>query len=82
MPIPDLKELDALIALCRKRGVKSLSCDGIQLELGDLPPKTPRRQRSEAPSDPLAAPDWDALSPEEKLLWSAVPTGKQVGEGS
>lgn len=38
MNLPDLKQLDKIIGLCRKRGVKSIKIDNVELTLSDDAP--------------------------------------------
>ncbi len=45
MKIESLKDLQKVIQLCRKTGVKSFKLDGIELELGDIPNKGSRKPK-------------------------------------
>ena len=73
MQLPDLKELDKLIALCRKRGVTVVKVGELQLTLSeDAPASKPRgkaaaKKAAEAPGEPE---NFDSLSEEDKLFWS------------
>ncbi len=72
MQLPDLKELDKLIALCRKRGVSVVKMGELELTLSDSAPASKPRGKAakkahEAPGDPES---FDLLSDEEKLFWS------------
>lgn len=94
MQLPDLKKLDQLLALLRKRGVQSIEIDGIKLVLGSIPDKAKRQ----AKAAPIAAPaldlnpldpvsdGWDSLSEEQKLMWSVgelkVPTPGDESPGA
>lgn len=74
MQIPDLKQLDKLIALCRKRGVKTVKIDNMELTLSDEVPEPPKTRKS-ATTAPQTIPDTfqsDAISDEEMLFWSVA----------
>lgn len=70
MSLPDLKELNKLVTLCRKLGVTHLKAGDLELTLGDAQPKAKRKSRKAAVEDNSEiesdAPDSDAL-----LFWSA-----------
>lgn len=80
MKIESLKELKALIDLCHKMGVNSITVDSISLELGERPRKAIKRTIK--PIEPLipgdVGPDtpirvdqaWDSLTDEQKLFYS------------
>lgn len=46
MKIESIKELDALIKLCRKRGIESVKVDNIELRLSDVAPVETQPKRS------------------------------------
>lgn len=74
MQLPDLKALDKIIALCRKRGVKSIKIDNVELTLAESAPVSTYKKK--APSltpQPDSAFETDTLSPEEMLFWSVSP---------
>lgn len=86
MNLPDLKQLDKLIALCRKRGIKSVKIDNIELTLSeDAPPTRTRGKKansvktSDSSSDTPSEDGWDSLSDEEKLFYSASGMPEDVG---
>ncbi len=63
--IKDLKELQALLKLCRKQGITAIKLDGVEIAFGELPKKS---------SDPEDAEDdipTEGLSPEQLLYYSA-----------
>jgi len=37
MQLPDLKQLEKILKLCRKQGVTDLSMEGMSFKFGDLP---------------------------------------------
>ncbi len=89
----DLKQIKALITLCRKQGVSRLSVDGLTIDMGldahassaPAPSRTPRTasRKAKAPSQGVeqqqSLPDGDsALTDEELLFWSAA--GPSVNE--
>lgn len=65
MTISDLKELDKLLALCRKRGVESIEIDGIKIHLNDSP-------KQNKASD-LSLTQEPELSNDDVLFYSATP---------
>ncbi len=82
MELPDLKELKALIQLCRSSGVAEVSVG--ELKLTFLPPayQPPLRKRGRkaavetstpSPMDPATrvSDDWDSLSDEAKMFFSS-----------
>lgn len=74
MDLPDLKKLDKLIALCRKRGVKVVKVDNLELILSDeAPSKASRKARKEATKQDLGATDVDTDEPTDETLmfWSS-----------
>jgi hypothetical protein len=64
MKVETLKELEALVKMCRKHGVRSIEVDGIKMliEEPDLP------KSSEAASDPKTE---QPLTDEQLLFWSS-----------
>jgi hypothetical protein len=94
MTINSLKELQKLIALCRRTGVQQIRVDGIELYIGEEPVKVSRsRQKPQNVTNEVqsvtltpggvteetkipgvtAASDWDMLTEEQKMFWSARP---------
>ncbi len=71
MKIETIKDLEALLKLLRKQGVEKISIDGITMELGSLPSKSP--QGSESTS---TVPVEGQLTDEQLLFWSSA---EQVG---
>jgi len=87
MTISNLKDLQKLIALCRRTGVQSIRVDGIEFHLGEEPVKT--RKKTVTNTDPQVtltpggvteqtkipgvtiASDWDLLTEEQKLFYSS-----------
>ena len=81
MTLSSLKELDKLMVLCRKRGVKSITLDGITFVMSDEEPVTYKSKL-----DPQIVPGLeesvytqnehlkietpDALTQEQLLMWS------------
>lgn len=79
MNTPDLKQLKALIALCRKNGVTSIKHGDIELTLGEIPNKVPKKgtQKKDQVSELSEKIESDSLSPEALLFWSS---GEDVQE--
>lgn len=79
MQLPDLKELDRVLALCRKRGVKIFTIGEISITLTDeIPQSNYKRQQETKPLED----DYQEPTPEELLMWSALPTGPVTNEGN
>ena len=66
MTISNLKDLEAVIRLCRKQGVDSIEVDGVKLQLGSAPPK----QAKSAGTETSIESD-DVYTDEQLLTWSA-----------
>ena len=71
MNLPDLKQLDKLIALCRKRGIKSVQIDNLKIELGDAPEQRSTK-KAQAISQVEEDFESDALTDEQLLHWSVT----------
>lgn len=71
----DLKNLDKIIALCRKRGVSEITIEGVTVKLGDAPgKKTPRKSTNLGNfSGGAENVETDGLSDMDLLLWSSTP---------
>lgn len=84
MELPDLKQLKAIIALCRKSGVAAIEINGIKLTLKDQD-VAPRKPRGKA-SAPVLTPDTairneDELTEEQLLFFSTQdPIGTEEGK--
>lgn len=77
MSLPDLKELNKIIALCRKQGVKVIKIGEIELTLGEDTPKKPRgknavKAKTHEVQGEVESEGWDSLPEEDKLFWSAT----------
>lgn len=85
MTLPDLKELDKLIALCRKRGISTIKLGEMELTLSEEAPKpTSRKPRNLSTELPITSAPYNSDSPteEELLYWSAgtgIPNGEPAG---
>lgn len=71
MNSPDLKQLKALIALCRKNGITSIKHGDIELTLGEAPTKTIATKDVAKESIATDKVESDSLSPEALLFWSS-----------
>lgn len=79
MKIESIKDLDKVIALCRKRGIRAIKIDNIEFQLDDAAPKATRHVDT-TPTIPAYAPGGitadtkidmpDELTPEQLLNWS------------
>lgn len=63
MKIETVKDLEAVLKVCRKHGVTQFTADGLTLHLEAVPQDKP----SDAPSDKIVA---DTVSDEDILFWS------------
>lgn len=80
MNLPDLKQLDKVIALCRKRGVKSIKIDNVELTLSeDAPAKQTRKNKKSNTKEAEqvsatvdTAFESDSPTEDELLFWSSV----------
>lgn len=72
----NLKELDKVIALCRKRGVQEITIEGITIKLGDAPMKhTPRNSLNPGSFnvDDQRGIETNGPTEEDMLFWSSQP---------
>lgn len=65
MKIDTIKDLESLVAMCRRKGVRTISVDGVTIELGDAP--APKRSKSDN-ADPVTEKSY---SDDELAVWSA-----------
>ena len=80
MSLPDLKQLKALVAFCRKTGVESIECEGFKIVLTDQPVIVRQTRQRKAKGVTDTAPmvedkdevDHDMLSAEDLLFYSAA----------
>lgn len=71
MKVETLKDLKALIQLCRKQGLTRIEVDGVRLELGDAPTSLARNA-----ADPQDKIETDKqYSDEDVMLWSSTAHG-------
>lgn len=85
MTLPDLKQLNKLIALCRKQGIKTIKMGELELTLSeDAPVKTGRAARKAAKAEPESVQGeidaFDTLTDEEKLFWSVTGQADDASE--
>jgi len=82
MKIDNLKQLKALVSLCRKTGVDVIKVDGIEIQLGVEPYKESTYKASPKIETPTYAPGgiteqtpvksgYQELTEEQILFWSA-----------
>lgn len=69
MKIENLKELHALVKLCRKAGINAIEVDGVKLSLGDAPAPQLGPQDTK---DPVVE---DTYNDQDVLFWSSEPHG-------
>lgn len=74
MQLPDLKALDKIIALCRRRGVKSIKIDNVELTLSeDAPESTYKKKQAAKVNHGITADQISSDEPSESelLFWSS-----------
>lgn len=76
MKIDTLKDLKALVKLCRQTGIEAIKVDGLEIALGPTPTiikrsKAPRASQyiQDGEVGPIDTPD--TLTDEQMLFWSA-----------
>lgn len=70
MAFPDVKQLDKIIQLCRKRGVKSIKIDNVELTLSESEPVRHKASAKKASADPSESFESDSPTDDELLFWS------------
>lgn len=65
MKVETLKDLEAMLKVCRKQGVLAIKVDGIELSLGDAPD-------AKLKQDDKGPVVEDELSSEDILFWSST----------
>ncbi len=79
MKIESLKDLKALIKLCRQQGVDTITVDGVTLELGTEPQPKARQVKPKGqyvPSDMLVDQE-NQLTEEQLLFYSSEGLSEQ-----
>lgn len=69
MNLPDLKQLDKIITLCRKRGVKTIKIDNVELTLSDDQPQSNYKKNQEK-KESQGRIDSEELTEEQLIAWS------------
>lgn len=67
MKIDNIKDLEAVLKLCNKQGVRSISIDGISLALDGVPPN----KKEETYTNAYEALKPENISEEDLLFWSS-----------
>ncbi len=62
--LPNLKELEKLLKMCRKQGITDLTLPGMSFKFGDLPRESTGEEADANPS---------SISDEDMAYWSAAP---------
>lgn len=85
MNAPTPKELKKLADACRKAGISKFKCGDLEFELAPDAPESAykRKQTAAKPHEEqgdvsLDAGAWDSFTPEQQLLYSAVPGGHAI----
>lgn len=77
MKLESIKDLDKLMILCRKRGIKTFKLDNIEFVLADVEYTEARpKSKTSVELQPLTNTDslniqTDSLTEEQMLMWSA-----------
>lgn len=86
MNLPDLKQLEKVITLCRKKGVKSIKIDNVELTLADEVPvsnyKAKQTKSIDSVQSNIESDGWDSLTEEERLFYSVSSPESILGEGN
>ena len=64
--IKDLKDLQALLKLCRKQGITEIKLGGTEIKFGDLPKKSSNDAADDSDEIPT-----EELTPEQLMFFSA-----------
>lgn len=67
MTIQNLKELEALLKVCRKHGVRNIKIDGIELAIETLEQDQPKAEKEPVQSN------LPGLTDEDIMMWSSAP---------
>ena len=70
MDIKNLVELEKVIALCRKKGVKSFKIDGIEVELSSEIPQSNYKRKQDQSTDLIST--HNVYDEEAALFWSSA----------
>lgn len=68
----DSKEFRKIVRFCQKNGIFKFKSGDFEIELTKTAPSS-RVGESKSEAQEPAFPNWDSLTPEEKLLWSSTP---------
>lgn len=68
MNIQSIKDLEAIIKLCRRQGVSTIEIDGVKLSLGEPPQRNNAKYAESDTKTPISDPEY---SDEQLLMWSA-----------
>ncbi len=71
--IQDLKDLKALLKICRSQGITEIKLNGVEVKFGDLPQEVGSTNYTENISiaNPFANFPKDELSPEQLMFYSS-----------
>lgn len=67
MDLPDLKELKAILKLCRSQGVTDITLGALAIKFGDMPYEIKGGERVAVEEESIMPSD------EEMAMWSAAP---------
>lgn len=85
MELPDLKKLNKLITLCRKRGIKVIKIDNIELTLSEDAPAPIKANKKgkyeELPGEKTMTDGWETLTPDQQMFYSVNPMPFEDSEG-
>ena len=80
MDLPNLKELKAILKLCRSQGVNKITLGSMAIEFGDMPMEIKGGERVPIADEEEALP---AVPTDEQLAyWSAAPDPLETAEAA
>lgn len=71
------KELEALIKMCRKHGVRNIEVDGVKMLIDAPDEHVAESSQSRNTADNVKSPD--QYSDEDIMFWSSTPVGFEEG---
>jgi hypothetical protein len=66
------EELRKIVRFCQKNGIIKFKSGDFEIEIKERPKAAARSKELLGTEEPTF-PNWDSLTPEQKLLWSSTP---------
>lgn len=73
MTLPNIKELEKLLKMCRKQGITDLTMDGMSFKFGDIPPDNKQVEEQEIETMPDGTPLPPGVTAEQMMFYSSQP---------